>query len=169
MRVSRRVRNLPLTMKERQVFRTLSLSLAILGLLACAACKDDIPPPPRSAADIDVASPTYNIINLMTASGNKVDVIGGAAHPYFKTRHAAVRVNNGVDLELYEFSSSDDLNEAAASISPDGSKIASDSIAWPAPPHFYKTDKVIILYMGSDRDNMVQLASAFGNQFAGAP
>lgn len=155
-------------MREPTVFRKQYLYLAMLALLVCSACKDDIPPPPRSAADIDVASPTYNIINLMTASGNKVDVIGGAARPYFETRHAAIRINNGVDLELYEFSSTEDLNEAAASVSPDASKIGADSIAWPAPPHLFKTDKVIILYMGNDRDNLVQLASAFGNQFAGA-
>ena len=45
--------------------------------------------------------------------------------------------------------------------------MASDTVQWPASPHFYKTERVIILYFGDDADTRKALEGAFGAQFAG--
>jgi hypothetical protein len=144
--------------------RHLILPIALIAI-AFAACKQD--EPPKSMDDIDVASPTYNVINLLTASGNSVDLIGGAPHPYFDAKNVLIRVNGGVDLELYEFKSMENLEDAAMRVAPDASKIDGKDITWSSPPHFFKTDKVIILYSGADASNAAQLSSVFGQQFAG--
>ena len=142
-----------------------TIPILLIACVTLAACGDD--EPPRSMEDIDVASPSYNIVNLLTATGNEVEVVGRAPVQYFDAKNVVIRVNGGIDLELYEFGSKEDLEEAAAKVSPDATTIEGKPITWKAPPHFFKTDKVIILYMGADPANVAQLASAFGPQFAG--
>jgi hypothetical protein len=118
-------------------------------------------------ADIEVASPTFNILNLLRATGNKVKVTGVISRPFFESKGRTLLVNDGVNLEVYEFGSAADLNAAVAKISPDGSTVAGEAVQWPASPHFYKTERVIILYFGDDADNRRALEGAFGQQFAG--
>ncbi len=118
-------------------------------------------------ADIEVGSPTFNILNILRATGNTVKVTGVISRPSLDSKGRTIVVNDGVNLEVYEFSSTADLDATAAKISPDGSTVGNEKVEWPGTPHFFKTDKVIILYFGDDPENKRELASAFGEQFAG--
>lgn len=154
--------------------------IAWLGFLLTAAllyaCSDDTPrldEQGRSVegtpeADIEVASPTFNILNILRATRNHVRVTGKVSRPDFENAKGnSLLVNEGVELEVYEFTSKEELETLAATISPDGTAIKGERVTWPATPHFYKTDRVIIIYFGADADNARQLESAFGPQFAG--
>lgn len=152
----------------------------ILLLALCAAiagCGDDSPrfdDQGRSVegtpeADIEAGSPTFNVLNILRATRNKVRVVAKMSRPTFEpAKGNALLVNGAIDLEVYEFSAKEELEKMAATISPDGASIAGEKMQWPGPPHLYKTDRVIIIYFGSDTENRRQLEAAFGAQFAGA-
>jgi hypothetical protein len=147
------------------------IRLAALLLLALAAgCGDDTPSMGDEGVEkeIAVSSPTFNIINILRATGNSVKVTGKADRPFFKNAKGyTMLVNNGVALEVYEFESAEELEQSATTVSADGANVEGKKVEWDASPHFYKTDKVIIIYVGNDADNQRELASVFGSQFAG--
>ncbi len=116
---------------------------------------------------IDVSSPTFGILNILRANGHRVQVTDDIVRPAFTSKGKTLVVDGGVSIEVYEYGSPADCAAAAAKISPDGSRVGDEEIPWSAPPHLFKTDRVIILYLGSEPDNITELTSAFGAQFAG--
>ena len=116
--------------------------------------------------EIDEASPTFNIIYLIRSAGNHVVVTGHIERDGLGKGYA-IAVNETIPLEVYEYDNLDDCTAVRAKISPDGSSVEGEKVDWDAPPHFFHTDKTIILYQGSDPVNVQQLASVFGPEFAG--
>ncbi|MEO5928520.1 MAG: hypothetical protein ABIR47_01190 [Candidatus Kapaibacterium sp.] len=144
-------------------------NLAVLAIILpfLAACGREVPKGGSPEAQIEPASPTFNILNILKATGNKVEVTGAVSRPYFESKGTMMTVNGGVNLEVYEFDKPAEMEAAAGKISPDGMTIDGQRMEWPAQPHFYKTERVIILYLGNDADNARELEGAFGKQFAG--
>lgn len=150
--------------------RSTSLLLPVMLLCLLAACDDDKAPQENGGdltSQIEVQSPTFNIINIMKASGLQVRVPGRAERPPMEADGYLLDVNNGVLLEVYEYDSAEELNEVKARISADGTKVDSKTIAWESPVHLYSTEKVILVYRGNDSDTRQSLATMFGPEFAG--
>jgi|GEM_PF-2292124 len=119
-------------------------------------------------ADIKVESPTFSVINILRASGQKVRVPQQASRPAMQTDGYVLDVNQGVTLEVYEYATADDLERVRQQMSPDGTSIGSESIGWDSPVHLYSTEKVIIAYLGDDMDTRQSLETLFGQkEFAG--
>ncbi len=161
--------------------RKITIAVLASGLLfllpALGGCADDSPrldEHGRSVegtpeADIESGGPTFNIINLLRAADNTVLVTGSVSRPFFSdARGNSMTVNGGIELETYEFASKAALDTAVARIGADGSTIAGEQVTWPAPAHFYRTDRVLIIYFGEDPDNRKQFETVFGAQVAGA-
>ncbi len=150
--------------------RSTSLLLPVILLGFLAACDDDKAPQENGGdltPQIEVQSPTFNIINIMKASGLQVRVPRRAERPAMDTDGYLLDVNNGVSLEVYEYDSAEELNEVKATISPDGTRVGNETIAWESPVHLYSTEKVILVYRGTDADTRQSLATMFGPEFAG--
>ena len=54
----------------------------------------------------------------------------------------------------------------ASQIEPDGS-LKTMMITWIAPPHFFRKDRLIVIYLGADPAVLMILTDALGPQFAG--
>ena len=147
------------------------IRLAILLLLASAiGCGDDSPSMGDEGIEkeIAVSSPTFNIINIFRATGNAVKVTGHTERSFFKDATGyTMLVNGAIPLEVYEFGSLEELDKAVTTVSADGGSVEGKRVEWGGTPHFYKTEKVIIIYTGEDSDNQRELATVFGSQFAG--
>jgi hypothetical protein len=82
---------------------------------------------------------------------------------------------NGQDVWMYEYPAPALAEVDASGISADGSTFhtgigpfGSAAVAdYVAPPHFYKTGRVIALYVGRDAGTLRLLRQAFGPPFAG--
>ncbi len=83
---------------------------------------------------------------------------------------------NGERVETFEFASAEEADAAAEGVSATGSSIvttmadgtgSASMITWVAPPHFYKAEKLIVLYVGCDSDVIDALQETMGPQFAG--
>ncbi len=74
-------------------------------------------------------------------------------------------------VEVYAYATPEAANADAAHLSPDGGTFSRDhsvSISdWVIPPHFYKKDRLIVLYVGRDSQLRAPLTRLLGPQFAG--
>jgi hypothetical protein len=99
-------------------------------------------------------------------SGGDFGFLHGAPHPLLV---------NGENVTLFEYAAPALAEVDASGISADGSTIHTGigpfgSVAivdFIAPPHFYKTGRVIALYVGRDAGTLRLLRQVFGPPFAG--
>lgn len=116
------------------------------------------------------------LINQLQASGaTVVQTSNGTEWPLTGTEQS-IKVNGDV-VEVYTYQSSQRANADAAGISPDGQKVvegvAGDQITMTvplanSPSHFYKKDRLIVFYGGSNSGVINLLQSALGPQIAGS-
>jgi len=149
--------------------------LLALVPIVLAACRDTTPrvdDAGRSVegeleGELEVSSPTFNIIYLIRSAGNTVKVSGRRERDGLG-EGIVLAVNETIPLEVYEYGSIEDRVEVEKMISPDGSRVDGENVDWSDPPHFFRTDKTIIVYQGNDAVNVSQLESVFGKEFAGS-
>lgn len=99
-------------------------------------------------------------------SGGSVGFLHGAPHP--------LKVN-GEDVTIFEYGAPALADLDASTISADGSTFHNGfgpfgsviMVDYIAPPHFYKTGRVIALYVGSDAETLRLLREVFDPPFAG--
>lgn len=146
--------------------RRILLLLPLLVLLA--ACGREEPPDNGQLIDladeIEPGTPMFGVYNVLKAMGTKVEVGTEKSRPFFNETGRALIIN-GAEVELYEFDSKEETDEAAAAIAPDGS--VRDQPAWTGPVNWFRTDRVIALYPGDDRGVIDAVTTAMGPVFAG--
>ena len=59
------------------------------------------------------------------------------------------------------------MENEASQVAPDGGSIGTSMVSWMDAPHFYKTGRIIALYVGSDQTILDLLEKVMGPQFAG--
>lgn len=74
---------------------------------------------------------------------------------------------NGVGIQVFQYSSVSAADKDAMLVSVNGMTIGASKPHWMGPPHFYKSGRLIVLYLGSDQRILKVLHSALGKQFAG--
>lgn len=72
-------------------------------------------------------------------------------------------------VQVMEYPTEADAQAEAAKISPDGFQVGNAMVDWVAPPHFYRANRLIALYIGRDMTTLQLLQRVLGRQFAGAP
>jgi hypothetical protein len=79
-------------------------------------------------------------------------------------------VVNGENVYAFEYESAESAGRDASGISSDGRTIASGGNVcmpgWTGPPRFYRQDRLIALYVGTDTDLIRILDRTLGNPFA---
>jgi hypothetical protein len=70
-------------------------------------------------------------------------------------------------VQVFEFASASDVDTAAGTVAADGSSIGTGMMAWISTPHFYKSGKLIVLYIGDESATIDVLIDVLGSQFAG--
>ena len=74
---------------------------------------------------------------------------------------------NGHQVNAYVFDSADRANEVAARIDPaDPSDVGTAIVEWVGNPRFWKSDRLIVLYLGDDVTVEAGLTSVLGPPFA---
>lgn len=143
------------------------LLLLLPLLIVLSSCGRDEPDDRRVidlADEVEPGTPTFGVYNAMKAMGIPVEVGTATSRPFFDVKGRALVVN-GAEVELYEFDSKGEADEAAAKIAPDGS-VAGEP-AWSGPVQWYRTELVIALYPGGDTAVTSAITTAMGPMFAG--
>ena len=102
----------------------------------------------------------------LRAKGLRAESAGKIVQPFFAVAGRVILVN-GQDLQVFQYPSAARTNAQAALVSPDGLTVANTKVHWLAPPRFYKRGKLLVIYLGDDRDVSSALEATLGPQFAG--
>jgi hypothetical protein len=94
---------------------------------------------------------------------------GAICSPYAAFFSVASRIIsvNGQALQVIEYAQPSKLDREARRVSSNGMTIGTSKPSWLSIPHFYKTEKLIVLYVGDDQTILRILQSTLGDQFAG--
>src|SRR5687767_14046128 len=144
----------------------ISALLLIFGVLlsACggapAASASNASPEPAAVED------QASLIAALEAAGATVDVGEPISQPFFSAEGNIIKVN-GADVQVFAYENAEEMELESSQIAPDGSSNATTMITWIDTPHFYKTGRIIVLYVGSDQTILSLLENVLGPQFAG--
>lgn len=129
------------------------VSLFALLLTACSAAGDS------SGADMDHAS----FVSYLQEAGLQVEETGMVSQPFTATEGKTLTVS-GDEMQVFEFA---DQATAEAQVSGFKEFFDTSMIMWIAPPHFYQSGRIIILYLGENAEIIQAMESVAGGQFAG--
>ena len=126
---------------------------------------------PEGAADDEVThgGPIEDYVSLVDAlrfAGATVQPVEGVQQPFFDPQAQIVEVD-GERIQIFEFAGEETALAAADTVSAGGSSVGTTMLTWQDTPHFYRVHRLIVLYVGSDRDVLDLLQQVLGPQFAG--
>ena len=125
---------------------------------------------PESGAASDssgMAAPAF--LNDWQSAGATIVTGGEVPASLFDGASGQTYLVNDVELQVYEFNDAATAEAAAATISSDGGMINDAAVRWAGPPHFFRQDNRIIVYIGDDPATLDLLGGTFGAPFAGTP
>jgi hypothetical protein len=97
-----------------------------------------------------------------------VIVLGGGAltQSYLSGTGTLLKVDSR-DVQAFEYLTTAAATADAATISSDGRTIGTTPVSWGGSPHFYRRDRMIALYVGTDLATQNLLEHVMGAQIAG--
>jgi len=121
----------------------------------------------------DQGIPTAEIVTVadllehLRATGATAEETGDTVEQPFFTPAGQVLEISDQDVQAFVYDTVEQLKSEARQVMPDGSVIGTTSIRWAAPPRFYATGHLIVLYVGQDRELAGALDRVMGSPFAG--
>ena len=107
-----------------------------------------------------------SFIDTLRAAGATVEPTGEVEQPFFTVTGQTITVN-AADVQVFEFADEAAAQAAASTVGPDGSSFKTTMVTWIDAPHFFRTGRIIVLYIGQDAELLKLLTSILGPQFAG--
>jgi len=114
-----------------------------------------------------MAAPAF--LNDWQSGGATIVTGGEVPAALFEGASGQTYLVNDVELQVYQFADAATAETAAATISPDGGMINDAAVRWAGPPHFFRQDNLIVVYIGDDAATLDLLGGTFGAPFAGTP
>ena len=136
-----------------------NLSAAILSItLAVAACGAANPVGPGQ-------NPLDTFVRDLRAQQVQVAVTGAVPRsdtPYFSVAATLVKVGTE-QIFVFQYATSEEAAADAAGVSPSGQPSPTTSIMWVGKPHFYRKDRLIVLYVGCGTEIPRALEATLGH------
>lgn len=139
-------------------------------------------PAPESTATPEAGTPVSgsggfvvdasDLVDALEACGVSIETVGNVEQPFLRPESGTVlRISGGTlaqpaDVQIFEYRDAASVAADAAQVGPDGNPTTMQ-ILWIAPPHFFKAERLIILYLGEDPAVVDLLTALLGPSFAG--
>ena len=152
-------------------YRILSVLLFALIVSACGNVSTPTSPTvstdaPNVATEPVIVEDQASLVAALEASAATVETGEPVTQVFFSPEGSIIKVN-GADVQVFEYESAEAMENEASQVAPDGGSIGTTMVTWVDTPHFYKTGRIIVLYIGSDETILNLLESVLGPQFAG--
>lgn len=148
---------------NRKILSVLLIMLVLL-ISACggvpAANASNASPEPAAVED------QAGFITALEAAGATVELGEPISQPLFGVEGNIIKVNE-TDVQVFEYEGVEEMELDSSQITSDGSSSATTVITWIDTPHFYKSGRLIVLYVGRNEAILSLLESALGPPFAG--
>ncbi len=93
-------------------------------------------------------------------------IVREMSQPFFSVDAKIIKMY-GEEVQTFEYRTIDDAQNDIDEVTPDG-QFRNVNVIWVGTPHFYRSDRLIILYVGDHVDIIHRLEDLFGPQFAGS-
>lgn len=103
---------------------------------------------------------------LRTHGGTVILTKEKVSQPFFSVAGRIININ-GEALQVFDYPTPSAANADASQVSADGTTIGTSKPTWMATPHFFKSGKLIVLYIGGNQTIVDLLRIVLGHQFAG--
>ncbi len=113
------------------------------------------------------------LVDSLRACGLTVELGGAVEQPFLSAETGTLlRLRGGnltqpAEVQVFAYGDAESAAADASQIGPDGNP-PTMMIHWIAPPHFFRTERVIVLYIGEDQVVVDLLTALLGPPFAGA-
>jgi hypothetical protein len=153
---------------SRLIAMALCASIVAVGCVSGGDVDDDgiyDPPGSNTDTDTDKAMDTDTLLAALLDSG--LDAIDGGAlnQPFMSVAGRVITTNLG-DVQVFEYEDAAAMEEEAATVSEDGHSVGATAITWMATPHFFKSDRILAIYVGFDPRLADALRGILGAEFA---
>lgn len=113
------------------------------------------------------ATEYLNLVSRLRAEGAKVKLTAEQVRqPFFSVPGRIITINDE-SLQVFRFANASAAKGQAKRVAPDGMTIGTSKPSWMAPPHFFKSGELIVLYVGANESILKVLQVSLGAQFAG--
>jgi hypothetical protein len=146
--------------------RALPVLLLMFGLIVVGCGNGVTAAPTIASTESPVVEDQATLIAALKAAGATVEVGDSITQDFFRPEGHIIKVN-GADVQVFEYESADAMENEASQVAPDGGSIGTSMVSWMDAPHFYKTGRIIALYVGGDQTILDLLNMVLGPQFAG--
>jgi len=122
---------------------------------------------PSHSSSRNTSSELVRLAKKLRAGGATVAVTREkVSQPFFFVPGRIMKIN-GEPVQVFEYRTISAANADARRVSADGSTIGAHKPMWMATPHFFKSGKLIVLYIGGNPTIVELLRTTLGSQFAG--
>lgn len=153
---------------NNKISSTISLLIIAISLMACAPQPQaiEIPATPSPVVQGDPTEGQASLMNDLQNAGVDMELGDSVEQVFFSVKGRILKVN-GMDVQVFEYESAEAMEADAVQVSADGGSVGTSMVSWMATPHFFKSGRVLVLYVGDDATVLEALKSELGEQFAG--
>jgi hypothetical protein len=151
------------------IVTSLILSVIVFLVSACSPASSPASAPPATTVPASQSSDVEDqasLVDALRAGGAEVELGDPVEQSFFAVTGQILKVN-GRDVQVFEYESAEAMEADAAQVAPDGGSIGTNMVMWVEAPHFFKSGRLLVLYVGEDQGVIDLLAGALGEQFAG--
>ena len=107
-----------------------------------------------------------SLVRHLRAGGVSVGFEEEVEQPFFSVKGKVLRVRDE-HVQVFEYPAAAAAQAEAGRVSANGMTVGTTKVHWLGPPHFYQRGKLLVLYVGENREVQKALEAALGPQFAG--
>lgn len=144
--------------------RTRILLLFTLVLSGCA--NNSLAAAPPATMDPLAVEDQADLVSALETAGATVEIGEPISQAFFSPEGSILKVN-GADVQVFEYDSMEAMGTEASQVASDGGSIGTSMVTWVDTPHFFKSGRILVLYVGSDSAVLDLLEGILGPQFAG--
>ena len=136
------------------------LVIVLCCVLAPTACGAASPAAPQQ-------NPIDDFVRALRAQQVQATIAGAVPRsdtPYFSVAATRVQVA-GTEVFVFQYPNGDAAAAEAARVTPDGQPSPTARIMWIGKPHFFRKDRIIVLYAGCVENIARVLTTALGPPF----
>lgn len=107
-----------------------------------------------------------NFVDYLTSIDPSVKENGEIEQGFLSVKGKRI-VLKGQEIQVFIYPSNELAESDIKSISPDGYTFDKTIVEWIEPPHFFRKDTTLVLYVGNNSEVLTILQKVLGDQFAG--
>src|SRR5207245_6552496 len=117
------------------------------SLLACGSSPVTPPDPALPGTEMQRPETTQLLAALQRngATAEIAEIMPLRSMPFFSVPAVRVLVN-AANVHVFEYASVSEVDAEAARVSADGSTVGTTQISWVSTPHFFRGNRLIVLY-----------------------